>query len=82
MQDTAREKEKAMVQKQGLIREIEEAINVVKIAVAKASAELETMNNNFKQYEGVKLVEATRQELEERMHKNEVSLQAMGSLFQ
>lgn len=80
LQDTAREKEKAMVQKQGLIREIEEAISVVKIAVAKASAELETMNNNFKQYEGVKLVEATRQELEERMHKNEVSLQAMGTV--
>jgi chromosome segregation protein len=79
-QDNAREKEMNLVHKQGLIREIEDAINVVKIAIAKANAELETFNNEFKQYEGISLVEASRHELEERIHKHEIALQAMGSV--
>jgi chromosome segregation protein len=79
-QDTAREKEMALVNKQNKIREVEDEINVHNLALAKINAELETLNNEFKQYEGIKIVEASRAELEERMHKNEVALQAMGSV--
>jgi chromosome segregation protein len=80
IQDTAREKEMNLVNKQGLIREIEIAVNNVNIALAKVCADLTVLNNEFKQYEGIKIVEASRHELEERIHKNEVALQAMGSV--
>jgi len=80
LQETAREKEIDFVNKQNKIRGIEDEINILRIALAKVNAELETWNNEFKQYEGIELSDSSRSELEQRMHKNEVSLQAIGTI--
>jgi chromosome segregation protein len=81
MQDLARAREMGLVNKQNQIRNIEDDINILKIAVAKANAELETLNNDFKQYGDIVLAEnMTKQDLEERIHKHEITLQTIGSI--
>ena len=84
LQEASRTIEQKLVETKLSTRSLEDEFNIFKIAKAKVSAELETLNNEFEQYksfdiESLKLRQ-TRQEIEERIKKNEVELVKIGSV--
>ncbi|MFH1425546.1 MAG: chromosome segregation SMC family protein [archaeon] len=62
------------------IRQIEDQINYLKIGKAKIEGERETIELDLAEYKGVELLQGSVQNLEERLHKAQNTLNTIGSI--
>ncbi|MEM2956520.1 MAG: chromosome segregation SMC family protein [Candidatus Pacearchaeota archaeon] len=84
LQEISRQTEQKLVELRIETRSIEDEFNMLKIAKAKTNAELETLTNEFEQYKSFDIeslrLRQSKQEIEERIRKNEIDLAKIGSV--
>lgn len=80
IQDKAREIERDFINRQNDARKSEDEINIKKIALAKTDAELSTLETELNQYGEVAIIEASKNELIDRIRRHEIDLAGIGSV--
>ena len=80
MQKEMHEKNNALITVQQDLRSAEDKINNLKIEKARGDAELESIQIDFKSYEGIELLQGSKDHLKERAQKAEQVIASIGSV--
>lgn len=80
LQEKAKIFELEFYNRQNDARKLEDEINIRKIALAKIDAELSTLETEFSQYGEVTIIEASKNELTERINRHQLLLSEIGSV--
>ncbi|MEM4625258.1 MAG: chromosome segregation SMC family protein [Candidatus Pacearchaeota archaeon] len=80
MQEVIKQKNILLINQQNALGRVDAVINNQKINLARVSAERESLEIEFKQFGEIKLIEGSRQIIEEKLNKCEQSLATIGSV--
>ncbi len=79
-QEKIKEKNILIVNKQNVVTRFDEAINNLKIEIAKNSAGKESLEYEIREFKGVQLIQGNIQSLEEKLQKSERELITIGNV--